>query len=146
MTLNIVDVQEVILAHFRDNTPWYSAEQAIPDIHNLRRGSNGSITPYIAIQFGDLQRRGGGDTLVGVRTYDYELPIYVQAVASTPKVAREVAYRNVIDTMLGFKTDYTGEIRKRPGGAMWPITESSGATEAYLFPVSFAVTVQLMDK
>lgn len=145
MTLNIIEVQEDILDHFRSNVPWEVVEQAIPDSHTVKR-VNGQIPVYIAIQFGDLQRRGGGDTLVGVRTYDYELPVYVQAVAPTPQIARNVAYRNVIDTMLGFKTRYTGEVRKRPGGAMWPITESNGATEAYLFPVSFAVTVQLMDK
>ena len=86
-----------------------------------------------------------GRGFTGTRNNDFELPIYVQVVAATPGTARKIASSNVLNELLGFSLPWTEEVRKRSGGGMWPIVNSNGATEAYLYPLSWAVTVQLHE-
>lgn len=116
-------------------------EQGIPDIYSVRRNAtSGQIEPYIAIQFGDLQQ-GRTYSMVGPRGDDYVLPIYFQCIAPTVKVARQLQNK-VLDTMLGEGFPWSGNVRKRPGGGMFTMTNSNSATEAYTFPASFGLTVQ----
>lgn len=143
--LNITEVQDTILEHLNTSIAQMVVEQSVPDAQTVLRGSEGQVQVYVALQFGDLQRTYTGQAVAGVRHDDYELPVYIQVVAPVAKVARTLANRNVLDAMLGFSTEGTGEVRKRPGGGMWPILASNGATEAYLFPSSYAVTVQLLE-
>lgn len=119
-------------------------EQAIPDADTVRK-VGGKIEPYAALQFGDPQDRAEGRGFTGVRGNDYELPIYIQVVAAETTRARKLASGQVLDVMLGFSQDWTGEVRKKSGGNMWPLVNSNGATEAYLYPSSWAVTVQLHE-
>lgn len=142
--LNLVDVQDAILDQLASELTVPLVEQAIPDADTVRK-VGGKIEPYAALQFGDLQDRVSGRGFTGVRGNDYELPIYVQVVAAEATRARKLASGQVLDAMLGFMQSWTGEVRKRPGGGMWPITNSNGATEAYLVPSSWAVTVQLTE-
>ena len=141
--LNIVDIQDAIFSQLDTDIVQPVIEQAIPDAQTVQRVS-GKVRPYVAVQFGDLQTRFSGRTFAGVRNDDYELPVYVQCIAPEPRIARELASL-VLDSLLGFASDWTGEVRKRPGGGMFPMLSSNGATEAYMFPVSFGVTVQLAD-
>jgi hypothetical protein len=142
--LNLVDIQDEIFAELEDALAIPVFEQAIPDANTVRK-VDGKVQPYLAIQFGDLQDRASGRGFTGVRSNDYELPIYVQVVAADPRTARRIASGPVLDTLLGLSLDWTGEVRKRPGGGMFPVVNSNGATEAYLFPASLAVTVQLSE-
>lgn len=115
-------------------------ETAIPDSQTAKRDSSGKVIPYIAIQFGDLND-AGNTSFGGVRTSDYEMPVYVQCVGPTAKVARQIANR-VRDQMLGLDFEWTSEIRKRPGGGVFNMVASTGATEAYVAASSFTVTMQ----
>lgn len=142
--LNLVDVQDEVFNRLADKLAIPLVEQAIPDSNTVVKVS-GVIEPYAALQFGDLQERAGGKGFTGVRGDDYELPIYIQVVSADTKVARKIASGQVLDALLGFSQDWTGEVRKKSGGNMWPIVNSNGATEAYLFPSSWAVTVQLHE-
>lgn len=142
--LNLVEIQDYIFNHLESTLPQPLYEQGIPDAQTVRK-VNGKVQPYVALQFGDLQERASGRGFSGVRFNDYDLPIYIQVVAADPKVARKIASDSVLDAMLGLQTDWTDQVRKRPGGGMWPITNSNGATEAYLVPSSWAVTVQMAE-
>lgn len=142
--LNLTEVQDQILDHLESKMTIPVVEQAIPDAHTVKK-VGGQIQPYMALQFGDLQRRSGGTTFTSVRDYDYELPIYVQVCAADPRTARRIASGQVLDTLLGLQFDWTGAMRKRPGGGMYPLTNSTGATEAYLFPSSWGIVVQLNE-
>lgn len=143
--LNIVEIQDAILEHLDSSLPQRVVEQSIPDSETVLRDSRGNIQNYVAIQFGDLQVKYRGQGFAGVRNDDYELPVYVQAISPDPRTARVIAGSKVLSSLLGMKQDWTGQIRKRPGGGMWPIISSNQATEAYVFPVSFGVTVQLTE-
>lgn len=144
MALNLVEVQEEIFEILKDTIPQPLYEQAIPDSNTVRK-VNGQILPYVALQFGDLQFVSSGQGFAGVRYDDYDLPIYIQVCAADPTVARRIASGNVLSALLGKQVTATGQLRKRPGGGMFPIVNSNGATEAYLFPSSWAVRVQLFD-
>lgn len=144
MALNLVEVQDEIFSTFDAAIPQPLVEQGVPDADTVRK-VDGKIEPYVALQFGDLQFIASGQGFTGVRTNTYDLPIYVQVCAADAAIARKIASGNVLDALLGLKFSWTGELRKRPGGGMWPVVNSNGATEAYLFPSSWAIRVQLAD-
>ena len=140
MPSNENDIEEAILAHLRASLPQNVYEQAIPDSKTVIRNAAGDVDPYVAIQFGDLQQ-GRAYSFTGPRGDDYILPIYTQAIAGDPRIARRVANK-IRDVMLGEDFPWTGNIRKRAGGGMFPIVSSNAATEAYVFPASFGLTIQ----
>lgn len=144
MALNLVQVQDEVFQTLDNAIPQPLVEQGIPDADTVRK-VGGMIEPYVAIQFGDLQDVVSGRGFTGVRTNTYDLPIYVQVCASDATVARKIASGNVLDALLGLTFSWTGQLRKRPGGGMFPVTNSNGATEAYLFPSSWALRVQIAD-
>ena len=143
--LNLVEIQDFIFDHLKSSIPQPLYEQGIPDADTVVK-VKGKVQPYVALQFGDLQERASGRGFSGVRYNDYDLPIYIQVVAADTRVARKIASEGILSALLGLQTAWTGEVRKRPGGGMWPITNSNGATEAYLVPSSWAVEVQITDE
>lgn len=138
-TYSIETIQEAVLS-LLGGLPQPVVEQAIPDTFTVLRDDAGNIKPYIAIQFGDIQQ-GYTSNMASVKDDDYILPIYTQAVAPTPKIARQIATR-VVGKLLGATFDYAGNIRKRPGGGMFPIVATNNSTEAYMFPSSFGLSIQ----
>lgn len=115
-------------------------EQGIPDIYTVRRNNSGAIEPYIAIQFGDLQN-STGKSFIGPRGHDYDMPIYAQCIAPDPKIARQLQNK-LVNVLLGISFDWSGNMAKRPGGGMFPMTNSNSATEAYVSASSFGLPVQ----
>lgn len=115
-------------------------EQGIPDIETVLRNPSGQIDPYIAIQFGDLQQ-GRTYSFVGPRGDDYVMPLYFQCIAPKASIARGM-YNKLMDVFLGEDFPWSGNVRKRAGGGMFTMTNSSSATEAYSFPASFGLLVQ----
>lgn len=134
-------IQEAFLALLDSALPEKVIEQAIPDADLVERDPvSGVILPYVAVQFGDLQQ-GRATSFCGPRGDDYILPIYVQALGPTPRIARRLANR-VRDAILGNDVKFSGSVRKRAGGGMYPLVTSNGATEAYIMPASFGVLIQ----
>lgn len=115
-------------------------EQGIPDIDTVLRNSAGEIEPYIAMQFGDLQQQGA-TSFVGPRGDDYVMPIYFQCIAPEAGIARGMQNK-LVNVLLGEGFPWSGNVRKRPGGAMFTMTNSNSATEAYTAPSSFGLLVQ----
>lgn len=138
---NIDTIEHQILDYVKSKFVQPIIEQSIPDIQTVRRNaSTGQIEPYIAIQLGDLQQ-GRGKSFAGPRGDDYILPIYFQAIAPTIEVARGLRNK-LVDVFLGEDFPWTGNVRKRPGGGYFPMTNSNNATEAYAAPSSFGILVQ----
>lgn len=138
---SIEDIQDAILDLLTaEMAPWKVVEQAVPNTKTVKRDEKGQIVPYVAIQFGDLAE-GSTHNMATPLGDDYRIPFYVQAVAPVPDRARKIANK-VIRVVLAKDFPWSGSVRKRPGGGMWPIVSSDGATEAYQFPASFSVPVQ----
>lgn len=115
-------------------------EQGIVDIDTVKRNLAGDVEPYIAIHFGMIQN-GRGKSFVGPRGHDYILPIYVQAITPDPTLARRLQNK-IVDVLLGEGFPWSGQIEQRPGGAIFPMTNSNSATEAYVSASSFGLLVQ----
>jgi len=139
--LNLDEVQDAFLSALETAIPQKVVEQAIPDIDTVERYPDGSVKVYVALQFGDLME-GQTHSAAGPIGDDYIVPVYVQAVAPSAEIARKVANR-VVSAVLGESFQWSGSVRKRLGGGLWPIVGSNGATEAYLAPASFSVPMQL---
>lgn len=137
---SISQTQEEILTLLDSRFVQPIVEQGIPDITTVRRNGVGDIEPYIAVQFGDLQQ-GSSYSMVGPRGDDYVLPIYFQCIAPEVGIARSLQNK-LLDVMLGAGFPWSGNVRKRPGGGMFTMTNSNSATEAYTFPASFGLLVQ----
>lgn len=138
---NESDIQDAILSFLDAALPEKVVEQAIPDSQLVpREPVSGQIQPMVALQFGDLQQ-GQAYSFAGARGDDYILPVYTQALAGDPRIARRLSNR-VRNALLGMSFPWTGDIRKRPGGGMFPLVSSNGATEAYVYPASFGILIQ----
>lgn len=140
MAFSLEEIQEAIIEHLEDEFVQDLHEQGIPDIQTVRR-VNGNIEPYIAYSFGQ-PREQGGKSMIGPWGHDYVLPIYMQVIAPTPKVARQLGNK-LVRVLIGANFDWAGQIRQMSGGPILPITQSNGATEAYMQPMSFGVVIQL---
>lgn len=124
-------------------------EQAISDTTILERFANGSVKPYVAVQYGPIQP-WGSTSFVGPMGDDYMLPIYLKIVVAgdespTGIPLGKTLYSRTIQRLLGKSFDWAGQIRIRVGGDQLPIPSSTGAVEAVVFPVSFALGIQLAE-
>lgn len=142
--LNIVQVQDGILNHLRAQVTPQVHEQGVTDAQTVKK-VNGVLVPYIAIQFGSLSPRQRGRGFTGVRTFDHDLSMQVQVVASNPTIARKIMFEDVYDAMVGLSLPWTGEVYPDRIGGVFPIVTSNGATEAYQYASGFVVTLQMID-
>lgn len=140
MATSLDEVQEDIFKLLDDAFVQPVIEQTVEDTVQLPRNVTGDIEPIISVQFGVLQN-GRLQSFSGSRGHDYILPVYVQVVAHTPALARKLGNK-VIDTMLGYDTDWTGQVTMRPGGSLYPIAGSDNTVAATVFPLSFGVPIQ----
>lgn len=142
MSFSLDDIPDQFLTELRSQMGAIRLEeQAIPDIDTLIRDQAGRVEYYICVQIGDEQPQGGR-SFIGPWGDDYVMPIYIQVVGPEPKNVRKVANK-VKRVMLGWTSDYSSEVRKRATGRIFPLSNSDGATEAYVYPVSFGVPLQL---
>lgn len=144
MPFSLTYVEDQIIASLREDIfPNHDVyEQAIPDIQTVERSSTGEVVPYITFQLGDPQP-WGTTSFVGPRGDDYVLPVMWQAIVPTPADGR--ALRGMgLDRFLGLSFDWAGQIRKRVSGGQFPLKNSDGAVEAYIFPASFGIVTQLV--
>lgn len=142
--LNVVELQDRFIDWMNSQLSVELYEEGVQDAQTLKKVA-GKVVPYAAIQPGMPQRRGGGTGFTGVRYNDYTFPFQIQVIAANPTQARKIACGELFNAALGFSTDWTGEMEQRPGGQMFSITTSNGATEAYQYATSWGITGQLTE-
>lgn len=143
MVFTVEKVQEEILAHAKAQFPaqkvvekaWRDAE-LVPLV-------NGKVPVYISIEFGDPQPTKQ-HSAIGVWGDNHVMPISFFAMSPTPEVTRKLSNR-IFQKMLGFSTDYAGELKKRAGGQIMPLVASNGAMEGYSVLIMFDISIQLAD-
>ena len=134
-------VQDQILDDLRTALPGFDiVEQSIPDIQTVPR-RNGQIVPVYTVQIG-MPIPQGATSMVGPWGDDHSLSVYVQAIAPSAKIARQMANR-MDELFLGSLFEWSGNVRKYAEGYPFPITTSTGSTEAYQTPTAYRVPVQL---
>lgn len=139
--MHLGTIQEGLLSYLDAQLAPPVIEQSIPDINTVRRNEAGDIDPYYAVQL-SMPMQGRTRSMAGVRNDDYVQVLYVQAVAPTPKLARQLSNK-LWDVFLGEQFPWTGSVRQRSGGAFLPMVNSNNATEAYVMPSSFGIGIQL---
>lgn len=139
--MHLGTIQEGLLSYLDAQLAPPVIEQSIPDINTVRRNAAGDIDPYYAVQL-SMPMQGRTRSMAGVRNDDYVQVLYVQAVAPTPKLARQLSNK-LWDVFLGEQFPWTGSVRQRSGGAFLPMVNSNNATEAYVMPSSFGIGIQL---
>lgn len=143
MVYSLDQTQEDIITHIKSSMAQPVYEVAIPEPDTVKRAPNGDLEPYIAFQFGDLAD-GYSETFAGAVSNDFWLPIYFQVVASQAALARGISNK-LTKAMMGYSVDYGGQIRKRMGGGIFPLTNMDGSVSAYIVPSSFGAKIQLFD-
>lgn len=141
MAFSLDLVQDEIVGYLKSTISQPLHEQAIPDTSTVRRNEVGQIDPYISFQFGTPVQQGSR-SFAGSFHDDYILPIYFQVISPEPALGRRIANK-LLRTFLGAGFSWGGQVRQRSGGPMFPMVQSTGATEAYAFPLSFGLLVQL---
>lgn len=136
------EIQDAILAYLDSVTPATVEEHAIPDLEVVPRTPDGKIIPYVAVQFGDLMPVVGGEGFTSPLYDDYEMPIYMQGVTSSPRETRRLG-NFLVGSFLGQQFPFSGSVRKRIAGAQFPMEGTNGAVEAYISPLSFVLLIQL---
>lgn len=145
MALNVNEVIENVHAHLKASVTQPVYEQGVPDPTTLRRDPSGKVPYYIAVQYGTPWARAKGKTFASVRNDDYTLPIAVQVVGPDATIVRKIALSGVLNALLGFSAPWTSQMEQRTGGSTLPMTQSTSATEAYVFPMGFGLTFQMDD-
>lgn len=146
MANSINQFQEDVLEYLKSELPQPVYETGIPDGTSVKRNKLGQVDPYVTIQFGDIYA-SGGRSMMGQKGHDYSLPISVQVIAPGSNIGRRISNR-IISILLG-KTfeNAPGGIEKRPvGGAIMTINESDSASEVFMVPSWYRVTVQYFDE
>ena len=115
-------------------------EQTIDDTFQVPRNASGDVEPTIIYSFGVLQN-GKLKSMGGVRGHDYLLPVYLAVVSPTPAITRKLSNK-LLDVVLGFETDWTGQSVMRPGGSLFPIASSDVTVEATMWAGSMSIPVQ----
>lgn len=142
MAFTLETIQEDILAFLQESTPWKVEETGIPDIDRVPK-QDGKIIPYVIVQFGDIAPNGRR-AMSGAFDDDYRLPLYITVIGPEAGVTRKV-YNRLILSFLGKTFDWAGQIRKTGGGGSYSATSSTGGTEAYAFPATFTLGIQLAE-
>ena len=143
MSYSLNDIQDAALEFLQDEMAQEVIEDYIPNSKTLRRDAAGNVTPYVVVQFGDLQPMRSR-SMVGPQGDDYGLPVYIQCISSNPSISRRVA-NQVVRKFLGWTTPWGGNVRKNPGFNQFVIDSSDGSVEAYAAPCFFTLTVQLSE-
>lgn len=145
MSNSFDDVQDQILELLRNSIPQPVYESGIPDGRTVKRNANGKVDPYVTIQFGDAYA-SGGKSMIGQRGHDYSMPISVQVLSPSPTIGRKIS-NNILNVLLGASFEFApGGIEKRPvGGAVMTINESDSASEVFMVPSWYRVTVQYSE-
>lgn len=142
--LSAVEAQDKFIDWIAGKLPIPLYEEGVPDAYTVRK-VDGKIEPYAAIQPGMPQTRATGRGFSGVRNNDYTFPFQIQIVAADPTQARKIACGPLLDAALGFSDDWMGEMDQRPGGQLYGITTSNGATECYQYATNWGITIQLHE-
>ena len=138
MSLNLLAVQDQIVAKLRE-LPQDVYETSAPDDSKLKFDANGTILPYIVIEYSDMYESLTSGSILSSR-YDTKTSyIVVSCIGPTERSARQVAGL-VRDKLTGFVPTDAGELTQSGGGIAYAgqdIKPNRYVSElAFTFPVN----------
>jgi hypothetical protein len=138
MSLNLIAVQDQIVAKLRE-LPQDVYETSAPDDSKLRFDPNGTILPYIVIEYADMYESLTNGGILSSK-YDTKTSyVVVSCVAPTERSARQVAGL-VREKLTGFVPTDAGELTQSGGGVAYvgqDVKPNRYVSElAFTFPVN----------
>jgi hypothetical protein len=114
MSLNLLAVQDQIVAKLRE-LPQDVYETSAPDDSKLKFDANGTILPYIVIEYADMYESLTSGSILSSR-YDTKVSyVTISCIGPTERSSRQVAGL-VRDKLTGFVPDDAGELVQSGGG------------------------------
>lgn len=138
MSLNLLPTQDAIAARLRELSQDVY-ETSAPEDAKLRFDANGTILPYIVVEFADMYDSLSSGGILSTR-YDTKTSyIIVSCVAPTERSARQVA-EVVRDKLTGFVPVNAGELTQSGGGIAYSAQNQKAnrftSELAFTFPVN----------
>lgn len=100
--INLVSLQDQILAHVRSEFPNYDVVEDIVLDDEYILNINNNVKPFVVIQWGGLGRSASEASFAGVRHDGYRSEFDLIAVGPTPRIARRVL-NMFMDNLIGWK-------------------------------------------
>lgn len=140
--ISIEAIREDILTHLQTEVSIEVYRGGVPELATLQY-ENGILRPYAVLNFGDILKTSNG-TFVGSRTDGYTQTINIYCVAKEVDIAEGWQIR-ILDTLLGYRPEYAGELHKRAGSGTFVVVGTSGGVEAFISQTAFGCNIQLLD-
>ena len=137
MSLNLLVVQDQITTKLRELSQDVY-ETAAPDDSRLRFDSNGTILPYIVIEFSDMYESGATKGILSAQYNVAESFIIVSCIGPTERSVRQVADL-VRQKLTGFTPEDAGELKFSGGNRYYAGQDSR--PNRYVAEVSFVFSV-----
>lgn len=138
MSLNLIAVQDQIVAKLRE-LPQDVYETSAPDDSKLRFDTNGTILPYIVIEYADMYESLTNGGILSSKFDTKTSYIVVSCIAPTERSSRQVAGL-VRDKLTGFVPTDAGELTQSGGGIAYvgqDVKPNRYVSElAFTFPVN----------
>lgn len=137
MSLNLLAVQDQVTAKLRELSQDVY-ETAAPDDSRLKFDSNGTILPYIVIEFSDMYESGATKGILSAQYNVAESFIIVSCIGPTERSVRQVADL-VRQKLTGFAPEDAGELKFSGGNRYYAGQDSR--PNRYVAEVSFVFSV-----
>jgi len=137
MSLNLLAVQDQITTKLRELSQDVY-ETSAPDDSRLKFDSNGTILPYIVIEFSDMYESGAAKGILSAQYNIAESFIIVSCIGPTERSVRQVADL-VRGKLTGFIPEDAGELKFSGGNRYYAGQDSR--PNRYVAEVSFTFAV-----
>jgi hypothetical protein len=129
--LNLVAVQDAILAHVETSFPNYEVkeDEVLDDEYLLKIDSK--VKPFIVLRWHGLNRSTTGNSFGGARWDEYNSAVDVVVVAPAPKIARR-ALNMIMDDLIGWVVPGGGQLIPEGGAAVFPVVDNDAKPHIYL--------------
>lgn len=137
MSLNLLAVQDEITAKLKE-IPQDVYESAAPDDSKLRFDTDGTILPYVVVEFSDMYESNVPGGIMSSKYDVSEAYLVVSCIAPTQRSARQVA-DVVRGKLAGFTPADSGELRIAGGSRYF--TTQDARPNRYAAEVAFTHSV-----
>ena len=138
--LNLVEIQDVIVDHIRDEFPQYEVyEDYILNEQELVKVDS-RIKPYIVISWDGLSRSGANASFAGVRKDEYFSSFSIGIIAPTPKQCRR-GLNILVDQLVGWSYVGVGYLTPGQSTGAFVIAEREGVPHLYMAMADFTFPV-----
>lgn len=129
--LDLVYVQDVILAHIESSFPEYEIkeDEVLDDEYLLKIDNN--VKPFIVLRWHGLQRSPLNASFAGVRFDEYNSSVDIVIVAPSPKIGRR-ALNYVMDNLIGWDVPGGSQLTPSGGAAVFPVVDYDARPHIYL--------------